>query len=82
MTLGETARKVLVDDSGRQSQSMTANDVQVCTEYVLVIPGFYQFSAIPFSCLCYSYADSPPLSDDATSCISYRRGWPDIRVSD
>lgn len=53
-------------------------------KYVLVIPGFYRrFSELsPSSCLCYSYADSPPLPDDATSRISYRRGRPGtIRVS-
>lgn len=54
-------------------------------KYVLVIHGFYRrFSEVsPSSCLCYSYANSPPLPDDATSRISYRRGRPGtIRVSE
>jgi len=78
MTPGETARKVLIDDSGRQSQSMIANDVQVSARNSWILPVFCSLKAtdIPFSCLCYSYADSPPLPNDATSRISYRRRRP------
>lgn len=59
---------------------MTANDIQVCAGDYWILPVFS--ATRPSSCLCYSYVDSPPLPDDATNRISYRRGRPGtIRVS-